>query len=59
MKAAKSEYPAKKKLCIVNTPEAGKVNRLALVNTGHGDGDTKWKGWPWNKLLFKFDIFIS
>ena len=23
---------------------------------GQGDGDTKWKGWPWKLLLRKLDI---
>ena len=26
------------------------------VNIGQGEGDTKWKGWPWKALLFS--IFI-
>ena len=27
------------------------INNDTLVNNGHGDGETKWKGWFW-KLLF-------
>ena len=41
---------------MLNTPDVGKVNKLILVNIGQGEGETRWKGWPWNKLLFRFDI---
>lgn len=53
---ANNHKPAYEKLCIVNTPQQGKLNRLKLVNNGQGDGDTKWKGCPWKVLLFKLDI---
>jgi len=35
------------KPCIVKTPEVVRVNKLIQVNSGQGEGDTKWKGWPW------------
>ena len=50
------QYPAFSKPCIPDTAEVVKVNKLIQVNKGHGEGDTKWKGWHWNKLLFKLDI---
>ncbi len=36
------------KPCIVNTPLVVNVNNAIQVYKGHGDGDTKWKGWAWN-----------
>lgn len=42
-----------------NTPEVVKSNRLIQVNIGQGEGDTRWKGCPWNRLRFKFDIFTT
>ena len=51
-----NKYPAWEKLCIVKTPEVVKVNKLMQVKIGQGEGDTKWKGWPWKALLLKFDI---
>lgn len=41
--------------CIVNTPLVVKVNNAIDVYNGQGDGDTKWKGWPWNRLLCDTD----
>lgn len=44
--------------CIVRTPELVRVNRDKQVNTGQGEGETKWKGWDWKLLLIKFVINI-
>lgn len=41
-----------------NTPEVVKSRRLIQVNIGQGEGDTRWNGWPWNRLRFKFDIYV-
>ena len=59
IKAEGSQYPAYEKLCIVETPDVVKVNKLIQVKIGQGEGETKWKGCPWNALLLKFDILIS
>lgn len=37
--------------CINKTVEVVSINNEILVYNGHGEGDTKWKGWFW-KLLF-------
>ena len=29
------------------------------VNIGQGEGDTKWKGCPWNALLFSILILYN
>ena len=50
------KYPAWEKLCIFNTPEVVKVNKLMQVSIGQGEGDTKWKGCPWKWLLLIFNI---
>ena len=50
------KYPAWEKLCIFNTPEVVKVNKLIQVSIGQGEGDTKWKGCPWKWLLLIFNI---
>ena len=39
------------KLWKVRTPEVVKVNKLIQVKIGQGEGDTRWKGWPWKALL--------
>ena len=39
-----------------NTVVVVKTNKLKLVYKGHGDGDTKWKGWSWKLDLIKYDI---
>lgn len=41
------------KPCIVKTPEVVSVNRETHVKIGHGDGETRWKGWAWKLLLIK------
>lgn len=41
---------------MVETVEVVKVNKLIQVEIGQGDGDTRWKGWPWKRLLLEFDI---
>lgn len=51
-----NQFPACAKPCIVETPEVVSVSKLIQVNIGQGEGDTKWKGWPWKALLLKFDI---
>lgn len=37
--------------CIVITPVVVMQNKLIAVVIGHGEGDTKWKGWAWKLLL--------
>lgn len=59
MNAKGNKYPAYAKLCIVSTPEVVKVSKLIQLKIGQGEGDTKWKGWPWNALLLMFDIKIN
>ena len=56
MNAKGSHISALENPCIVKTPEVVRVNKLIHVNIGQGDGDTKWKGWPWKLLLRKLDI---
>ena len=46
------------KPCIVNTPLVVNVNNAIHVYKGHGEGDTKWKGWAWNLLLVKLVILF-
>jgi len=36
----------------VETALVVNVSKASDVNNGQGEGDTKWKGWAWNKLLF-------
>jgi hypothetical protein len=33
------------------------INKDILVYNGHGEGDTKWKGWAWKLLLVKLVIY--
>ena len=48
------------KQCIVIIPLVVNVNNATFVYKGHGDGDTKWKGWLWNSLLVKFvTLFLN
>jgi len=35
----------------VNAAVKAILSKDILVLKGHGLGDTKWKGWAWNKLL--------
>ena len=46
------------KPCIVNTPLVVNVSNARHVYKGHGEGDTKWKGWAWNLLLVKLVILF-
>ena len=46
------------KLCIDNAPQLFKANKLILVFKGHGEGDTKWKGWFWKLLLTISVIYL-
>ena len=46
------------KRCIDNAAFTVKVNKDILVYKGHGEGDTKWKGWSWKLLLVKLVIII-
>jgi len=39
------------------TADVVRVNKLILVYNGQGEGETKWKGWAWKLLRFKFNIF--
>ena len=43
--------------CIDNAALTAKVNKATLVYSGHGDGDTKWKGWSWKLLLIELVIY--
>ena len=45
--------------CIDNAAFTVKVNNDILVYKGHGEGDTKWKGWSWKLLLVKVVIYIN
>ncbi len=47
------------KRCIDNAPFTVKLNKDILVYKGHGEGDTKWKGWSWKLLLVKVVIYIN
>ena len=58
IKAKIKKLPEILKLCIVNTPVVVNVNKEREVYIGHGDGDTKWKGWSWKLLLVKFVIIF-
>ena len=40
-KLKKNILGANSKPCILNTPVVVKLNNIALVNKGHGEGDTK------------------
>ena len=40
---------------MVKTPVVVSDNKFIAVKTGHGLGDTKWKGWAWKLLLVRFD----
>ena len=33
-----------------------KVKSAMQVYKGQGEGETKWKGWPWKLLLVSWDI---
>lgn len=41
--------------CMVKTPVVVSDNKFIAAQTGHGLGDTKWKGWAWKLLLVRFD----
>lgn len=41
---------------IVKTAVVVRLNKLILVNNGHGEGDTKWNGWAWKLLLCAFNM---
>jgi hypothetical protein len=41
VKARGNQYPAYEKLCIVETPDVVKVNKLMQVKMGQGEGETK------------------
>jgi hypothetical protein len=41
-----------------NTLDVVSVNKLILVYIGQGEGETRWKGWAWKLLLFKFNIIL-
>jgi hypothetical protein len=41
IKAKGSQYPAYEKLCIVETPDVVKLNKLIQVKIGQGEGETK------------------
>ena len=45
--------------CIDNAAFTVKVNNDILVYKGHGEGDTKWKGWSWKLLLIVLVIYVS
>lgn len=54
--ARNNKYPAYWKLWKVKAAEQVNINKLIEQKTGHGEGDTKWKGWPWKALRLMFDI---
>ena len=56
--ARKNTVDAWAKLCMLNTPVVVSVNKLKLIDIGHGDGDTKWNGCAWKLLLVKLVIFL-
>ena len=57
-KAKKNTLYASLKLCIDNAPLLVKVNKPKLVYRGHGEGDTKWKGWFWTLVLTNSVIYL-
>jgi hypothetical protein len=44
--------------CMFETADVVKVNKLIHVKRGQGEGETRWKGWPWKLLRFCIDIII-
>jgi hypothetical protein len=40
------------------TADVVKVNKLIHVKRGQGEGETRWKGWPWKLLRFCIDMII-
>ena len=52
------KYPALSNRWNVDTAVVVTHSKLILVNKGHGDGETKWKGCPWKLLLFIIDMII-
>jgi len=56
IKAKKKKLYAEENACIVNTPVVVRESKFIPVQTGQGEGDTKWKGWAWKLLLVRFDI---
>lgn len=49
-------YSALEKPWNDNTADVVRLNKLIDVYKGHGEGETKWKGWAWKLLLCKLDI---
>ena len=45
-------------ICIDRTVLEVKVKRAAEVKIGQGEGDTRWKGWPWKWLLVEILIYF-
>lgn len=45
------KYDAIIKPWIDNTIDVVTDNKEILVLMGHGEGDTKWKGWAWKLLI--------
>lgn len=43
---------------IVKTPMVVNDNKDALVYIGHGEGNTKWKGWKLKLLLIKLNMLF-
>jgi len=52
-KYKKTDSPLK--VCIVKTPLQVKVNKDTQVKIGHGEGETKWKGWAWKFIRIRLD----
>ena len=51
-------------MCKLNAPVIVNAPIHILVNIGHGEGDTKWKGWPTDLYIFlvvnfSFLMFIN
>ena len=53
------KYCADTNVCINNAAPVVRAKREKLVKSGHGDGETKWKGCAWKFVLVKFVILIS
>ena len=51
-----NKYSAYAKPSAVKRPEVSKHNKLIQVQIGQGEGETKWKGWPWKCTRFKTGI---
>lgn len=44
---------------MVETPVVVNANNDIEVYKGQGEGDTRWKGWPWNIARVELVIFLK